>query len=288
MRRLLAIVALILPFAGRADVLSPDEVTGVRVTRAGNDVHVTWDPAVVDAAGVPETVSEFRVYRGTTGSFRADKIGGTNRVGTSPTADFIDGGAAAAGLGHYFYRVSAVDAAGLEGRTRPSLLPPPVLSATWSADQIDTSWTPVLPRAQLLRYRLYWGTASRRYDNATDVPASFTAWILNTLSPNVLYYMAVTSVDRDGNESAFSNEVTEALYGRFTVRAMDQGHSVVGGPNPSNGWEPQSPVDFPPLKAWTKVLVTVTLNSYLTPGCNCAGAGACGGDEWAARSRSTS
>jgi hypothetical protein len=68
--------------------------------------------------------------------------------------------------------------------------------------------------------------------------------------------------------------------GDLTVRAMTQGHSVFGGSNPNNGWEPQSPVDLPPPVPWTKITMTLTLNSYLTAFCDCAGAGHCGGDEW--------
>ena len=262
------------------DVIRPSEVSGVRVTRGGADVLLGWDALATDALGLPERPDAYRAYRGNAPSFTPDMTGGSNRTATvtAPAATLTDPGAATDGTNH-FYLLSAVDPQGAEGNTKPAKVSAPVLSGNWTVrDDVELAWTGALPRSQVWRYRVYYGTSSRHYDHVEEAGVNLR-WAVYSLQPGTMYYFAVTALDRGGNETPFSNEIAKALNGTVTIRAMTQGHSVNGGPNPNNGWEPQAPVTFPPGN-WTKVTMTLTLNSYLTAGCNCAGTGGCGGDEW--------
>jgi hypothetical protein len=58
----------------------------------------------------------------------------------------------------------------------------------------------------LAGYRIYWGSTSRNYTNMVDVPDSQTASHTLDLESGD-YYVAMTALDLEGNESAYSNEV---------------------------------------------------------------------------------
>jgi hypothetical protein len=85
-----------------------------------------------------------------------------------------------------------------------------------SAGGVSISWVPPSenvdgsPLGDLLEYRIYVGVQSGAYQeivNLSDPTA--TSHFLNA-SPGD-YYVAVTAVDIDGNESAFSNEVLKIV-----------------------------------------------------------------------------
>lgn len=60
-------------------------------------------------------------------------------------------------------------------------------------------------------YRVYYGQSPRNYTNNTDVddPSATSASI--ALPPGD-YYVAMTALDREGNESAYSNEVVKTVF----------------------------------------------------------------------------
>ena len=64
---LLAVVAA--PPALAADVTNPGEVRGLWLEKQGSDIALAWDAVVLDAAGQPETVDYYRMFRGTTPCF---------------------------------------------------------------------------------------------------------------------------------------------------------------------------------------------------------------------------
>ncbi|RMG43526.1 MAG: hypothetical protein D6718_12065 [Acidobacteria bacterium] len=265
-----ACAALIAAPAMGADVTNPADVTGLTAVREGTDVHLTWAPVTTDAAGQPENVDFYKIYRGATPDFVPDKSGGSNQIGTSTSTDFVDPGAATPG-GNAFYLVSAVDTAGNEGRTKKSTITkPPVLSGYWTDTSIELQWTSAEPADQVTGYRVYYGRASRQYEFVDDVGMA-TSHSLTGLETNVNWYAAVTAIDVNGNESDFSNEHVDAVGGTIDLRAMNEVKLCWGADNcpplpgeiqRSNGQEKLLAVDFPEGD-WTNITVTLTLDSRL-------------------------
>jgi len=62
----------------------------------------------------------------------------------------------------------------------------------------------------LAGYRVYYGTGSRSYTTMRDVPGASTTSTSLTLSSGD-YYVAMTALDGEGNESAYSNEVIKTV-----------------------------------------------------------------------------
>ena len=62
-------------------------------------------------------------------------------------------------------------------------------------------------------YRVYYGTASRRYDQNLGDGVYTTAInaTVSTLSTGFTYYFAVTAVDATGKESAYSEEGSKVI-----------------------------------------------------------------------------
>ena len=117
---LLLFVPLIASAALADDVTNPGEVDNLLVGLSGSDVVVQWDPVTTDAAGNPETVASYEIFRGVASNFVPDKAGSSNRIGISIVESFNDAGAAADAEPLYFYLVSAVDVEGNQGLTRSS------------------------------------------------------------------------------------------------------------------------------------------------------------------------
>jgi chitodextrinase len=63
-------------------------------------------------------------------------------------------------------------------------------------------------------YRLYYGTVSHTYQQARGsgiAVGNATSHTVSGLKGATRYYFAVTAVDRNGNESPFSNEVSKKI-----------------------------------------------------------------------------
>ncbi len=267
-----ALAALFSSASLAADVTRPAEVSGLLLDRDGADVELSWNPATTDAAGQPETIGHYNVYRGSAATFVPDKLGGSNRIGMPAAASYTDAGAAA----HpqtYFYLAGAVDSSGNESDSKaPRITTAPVLSGSWALARIDVSWTPAQPSSEVVGYRLYRGKKSRQYESVVSLGLQ-TSYSFTGLEPWVNWYFAVTAVDASGNESAFSNEHIDAVGGKVKVQAQNQDHLCwIGGgascpPAPGRvqrdgGFQILVPVEFPEGD-WTKVEVTYTLESRL-------------------------
>jgi F5/8 type C domain/Fibronectin type III domain len=74
----------------------------------------------------------------------------------------------------------------------------------WDAPSLDPGGP---PPSTIAGYKLYYGPSSRGYEVAIDVGPQ-TAYHLTGLADGQRYYVAVTVYDTEGNESAFSNEVS--------------------------------------------------------------------------------
>jgi len=81
-----------------------------------------------------------------------------------------------------------------------------VLSLTWVAptENVDGS-----ALTDLARYKIYYGENSRNYSGSADVNDAGTTSFSVTV-PSGSYYVAMTAIDADNNESAYSNEVLKA------------------------------------------------------------------------------
>jgi hypothetical protein len=80
------------------------------------------------------------------------------------------------------------------------------------------SWTPPTeavdgsPLSGLAGYKVYYGFGSRDYAVAIDVPdPSAEHYLVDGLGEGQTYFFAVTAVDVDGRESAYSNEGVKAI-----------------------------------------------------------------------------
>lgn len=77
------------------------------------------------------------------------------------------------------------------------------------AASVIVSWDPN-QESDLSGYRIYYGKASRQYDQMIDV-GNVTSFKIDNLQVGVTYYFAVTAYDFSGNESDFSEEVSATI-----------------------------------------------------------------------------
>lgn len=76
--------------------------------------------------------------------------------------------------------------------------PPPVVQLAWDAIPGTTA------------YHLYYGSASSQYTNITTIAGTNTTVSVSLPARGQTYFFAVTDVDTNGLESAFSSEVSYA------------------------------------------------------------------------------
>ena len=253
-----------------ADVTKPAGVAGLLADRNGADVALSWTAVAQDALGAPETIAEYRIYRGTTPSFVADLVNGTNRVGTAAGTTFNDLGAIG-GVDSYYYRVTARDLAGNESAAAaPAVTTPPTLTTGWTDTAITLAWSGAAPSANVAGFAVYYGRGPRSYETRVDV-GNVASYNLLGLQLETAYYVAVVAYDAAGIESAFSNEGVEGVAGRVTVRAHNADYLCWGAAKcppragtiqRADGWQLNVPVDFP-AGDWKRVTVTYTIDSRL-------------------------
>jgi len=268
----LLLVLLLASPAAVAYVTNPGQVENLIVVRAGSDLQVSWDPVTTDAAGNPEAVGSYEVYRGLVPDFAPDKAGGSNRIGSSTIESFTDPGAAGDAEPRYHYLVCAVDLDGNQGLTRSSrVVSAPVLSGHWTDTTIELDWTDGQPPDEVMAYKVYRGGASGQYEFVEDVGLA-TTYSASGLEANVNWYFAVTAVDAGLNETAFSDEHVDPVGGTIDVRVHD-GSELCWGASKctpvdpeqiqrSSGFQLLVPGDFPEGD-WTRVDVTFTMESRL-------------------------
>jgi hypothetical protein len=86
---------------------------------------------------------------------------------------------------------------------------------SWQAPTENVDGTPL---TDLAGYKVYVGPSSRNYDQIIDVtdPAATTATVQITVTDLVTeFYVAMTALDADGNESGYSNEVLKTVTVRI-------------------------------------------------------------------------
>jgi len=82
-----------------------------------------------------------------------------------------------------------------------------VMTLTWVAPTENVDGTPL---TDLAGYRVYYGTSSRGYGDPVAV-ANPTQSSVEIPAPSGDYYVAMTALDAEGNESAYSNEVLKTV-----------------------------------------------------------------------------
>jgi hypothetical protein len=110
-----------------AGVTAPVEVDTLTVRRNEMGLVFTWLPVATDVFGRSIPPPGYHLYRGTSGSFRPDATGHTNRIAATTSTTAVDPNATSDPRA-FFYLVTAVDTQGHESgidavRTVPSSLP---------------------------------------------------------------------------------------------------------------------------------------------------------------------
>jgi hypothetical protein len=69
------------------------------------------------------------------------------------------------------------------------------------------------PNANVVSYRVYYGTSSRSYlqNLGGGLPAAIPALTVTGLTAGQTYYFSVTGVDANGKETAYSDEMTKVV-----------------------------------------------------------------------------
>lgn len=75
------------------------------------------------------------------------------------------------------------------------------LELSWQPPTTNVDGTPL---TDLAGYKVYWGSASKQYDNNADA-GNVTTYTVKDI-PEGTWYFAVTAYDLAGNESDYSNE----------------------------------------------------------------------------------
>ena len=92
------------------------------------------------------------------------------------------------------------------------------------AGQAILSWDPPTTNADcsaltdLAGYKIYYGTSSGNYSTVITV-GNVTTYTVTGLTDNITYYFATTAYDSSGNESAFSNEVSQTISASSDITA---------------------------------------------------------------------
>jgi hypothetical protein len=176
---------------------------------------------------------------------------------------------------NWFYQVSAVNGAGLEGPTgTPRVTAPPVLSGSMTPSSMELSWTDAEPVGEVAGYRVYYGPGT--LDSVVDVGLT-NSHSVGSLTVDVNYVAVVTALDDAGNESGFSNTYWGGVTDQqeLTLDIADLAHMCWlgrGNCDPQEGQiqrdagrEILIPVDFP-ANDWTRVDLVVTFNGFATMG----------------------
>jgi fibronectin type 3 domain-containing protein len=204
-------------YAPPADAVAPSTPTGVTATGSGTSASISW-AASTDNVGV----TGYSVYRGTTPGFTADaasriaQVGGTSHTDTGLSP------------GSYYYKVTAVDAAGnTSGASAPSNVvtiapaadttPPSTptgVSTAVNQSTVTVNWTASTDNVGVTGYTVYRGTTSGFVaDASSQVGTSTGTSFANTGVAAGTWYYRVTARDAAGNVSAASASVPATVAG---------------------------------------------------------------------------
>jgi hypothetical protein len=122
-------------------------------------------------------------------------------------------------------------------------------AGTVSARNIVLDWNPSAS-ASVAGYHVYYGTASGSYTAKIEA-SNATSLTISNLDCGVTYYFAATAYDTNGNESAYSSEISFVPSGTLTLSAGAGNPAVMQFPvEPGYSYEIQATTD---LKNWTSL-----------------------------------
>jgi hypothetical protein len=98
--------------------------------------------------------------------------------------------------------------------------PAPTRGAT-----LSLAWDPC-PTNLPVGYLVYYGVASGVYTSVADAGTNLSAEV-SGLTPGLVYYLAVSAYDSNGDESMFSNEVTNAIPIPPSIVVQPQSETVI-------------------------------------------------------------
>ena len=89
----------------------------------------------------------------------------------------------------------------------PTNAPPvsnsPSLTLNWQAPSENVDGSPI---SGISGYRVYYGQSTGQYDSTEDVPGNVTSHTIEL--PVGQYFLVMTAIDIEGDESSYSNEVS--------------------------------------------------------------------------------
>ena len=218
------------------DATPPSAPVGLTATASGENVNLFWTAASDAESGI----SGYKIYRGTSS-------GGENfLIQVGNVTSYTDGSTSPNTT--YFYQVSAVNGAGMEGLRSDEAsaitgnnppAAPAGLSASAGNQQISLNWNDN-SESDLAGYHVYRSTtAGGPYTRITTSLVSVSAYNDAGLTNGITYYYAVTATDADNNESANSNEAnatpTDSDPTLVGYWKFDEGSGTVAADASGNG-----------------------------------------------------
>jgi hypothetical protein len=177
----------------------PPTITGTPVTTAKAGQPYSFRPTAQDADGDPLTFSiQNKPAWATFDASNGTLYGTPSSANVATFANIV---------------ISASD-----GKASASLPAFAITVAAATTGSITVSWVPPTqntdgtPVTGLSGFRVYYGTASRQYDQSVLVSGpSLRSVVVEGLSPGTTWYFGVKSVSNTGLESEYSNEAVKAL-----------------------------------------------------------------------------
>lgn len=186
--------------------LPPSAPLGVAVTPNGESNILSW----VAATDFETGLLSYRIYRGTTSA----NMTLLTEIGAAGPLTYIDSNTLP--LTTYFYQVSAVNNANIEGPKSTEVSAttgnnPPAqplgLTAAYANNQASLDWADNI-EPDLSGYNVYRATAvAGPFVKLNPSPVAASAFIAGGLVDGTTYYFRVTAVDSAGNESPPSSTV---------------------------------------------------------------------------------
>jgi fibronectin type 3 domain-containing protein/predicted SAM-dependent methyltransferase/subtilisin-like proprotein convertase family protein len=207
--------------ASPADTLAPSEPGGIGISFGDKIIDLWWTASTTNSDGSRITdLAGYNIYRGTSsGGYGSTPINGFTPIRTASYHD--------TGLTNdqdYYYVIKAVDDAGnesspsIEVSATPNVTdlapaPPTGVILIGKPDELKINWNPN-KESDLEGYNIYRATTSGGYSiplNTSLIPKTKTSYTDATAVPKTNYYYVVRAVDKAGQESVNSNEVSGKL-----------------------------------------------------------------------------